>query len=114
MLAFRLLLVVLFGVVLVYTGIVGATHDWNVLPIFLGDIAAMNWSGSFNLDFSCYLLLAALWVAWRSHFSPAGLALGVLAAVGGTLVLAPYLLVASIQARGDAKALLLGKKRAIG
>ena len=112
MLALRLLLVVLFGVVLVYTGIVGATHGWNVLTVFLGDIAAMNWSGSFNLDFTCYLLLAALWVAWRSHFSPAGLALGVLAALGGTLVLAPYLIYASVQAGGDVKALLIGKRRA--
>lgn len=114
MLAFRTLLVLMIVVVLVYTGFVGGTHGWRLLPVFFGDIAAMTWPGQFNLDFGCMLVFSGLWLAWRHHFTAAGLALGLLGAVGGTLVLAPYLLVASVQAQGDAKILLLGKRRAAG
>lgn len=114
MLAFRALLVLMIGVVLVYTGVVGATHGWNLAPIFFGDMVALNWAGQFNLDFSCLLVLSGLWLAWRNHFSAAGLVLGLLGAVGGSLILAPYLLFASVQARGDVKVLLLGKVRAAG
>ena len=114
MLAFRTLLVLMIGVVLVYTGVVGTTHGWRLLPVFFGDIAAMTWPGQFNLDFGCMLVFSGLWLAWRHHFTPAGLALGLLGAVGGTLVLAPYLLVASVQAQGDPKVMLLGKRRAAG
>jgi hypothetical protein len=114
MLAFRALLVLMIGILLAYTGVVGATHGWNLLPIFFGDIAAMKWSGQFNADFLCLLVFSGLWLAWRNHFSPAGLALGLLGLVGGTLVLAPYLLFATLQAKGDVKVLLLGKVRAHG
>jgi len=106
-----IVLILMIGVILVYTGIVGTTHGWNLAPVFFGDIAAMNWPGQFNLDFSCLLALSGLWLAWRHQFSPAGVALGLLGSVGGTLVLAPYLLFASFQAKGDVKALLLGKNR---
>jgi uncharacterized membrane protein len=40
------------------------------------------------------------------------LALGVVAFVGGMMFLAPYLLWASAQARGDTRILLLGNQRA--
>lgn len=83
MVAFRTLVVLLFTAVLVYTGVVGTTHGWSLLPVFLGDIAAMNWPGQFNLDFACLLILSGLWVAWRHRFSPFGLVLGLLATVGG-------------------------------
>ena len=61
-----------------------------------------------------FLGLSAIWVAWRHHFSGAGLALGVVAFVGGMMFLAPYLLWASAQARGNASVLLLGRSRARG
>ena len=66
------MIVVLFA----YTGIVGIRHGWNLFAIFFGDIAAMTWPGQFNLDFTCLLMFTGLWLAWRHHFSPAGLALG--------------------------------------
>jgi hypothetical protein len=112
MTAFRVLLISMIVIVLGYTGVVVASHGWGLLSIFFGDIGAMGWPGQFNLDFSCLLILSALWVAWRNQFSPAGLALGALALVGGTPLLASYLLVASIRARGDVKVLLLGARRA--
>lgn len=92
--------------------IVGLHHGWNLLPIFFGDIAAMTWPGQFNSDFTSFLLLSGLWLAWRHHFSPGGIILGVSGVFGGMMVLAPYLLCASFQVRGDVKALLLGVARA--
>lgn len=72
----------------------------------------MKWPGQFNLGFTCVLLLAGLWVAWPNQFSAAGIAIGLLVAVGGTLVEAPFLLLASVRAKGDVGVLLLGKARA--
>ena len=33
----------------------------------------MKWFGQFNLDFMGFLILSAIWVAWRNQFSAAGL-----------------------------------------
>lgn len=112
MLAFRLYLAAVFAGVGVYTFIVGMDHGWNLIPVFFSDIAAMAWPGQFNLDFMTFLGLSGLWVAWRHHFTPGGLALGGLFFVGGIMVLAPYLLYASYQADGDMKRVMLGEKRA--
>lgn len=98
-------------VLFAYTGVVGVRHGWNLFVIFFGDIAAMTWPGQFNLDFTCLLMFSGLWLAWRHHFTPPGLVLGLLGAVGGTAVLAPYLLWASYRAGGDVKVLLLGHTR---
>ena len=101
----------MIAVLCAYTGIVGLHHGWNLVPIFFGDIAAVTWPGQFNLDFTCLLMFTGLWLAWRHHFSPGGIALGLLGCVGGTSVLAPYLLVASFRADGDMRIVLLGKAR---
>jgi len=98
--AFRVFLAVVFAGVFIYTTTVGVTHGWNLLPVFFGDIAAMTWAGQFNMDFSCFLLLSGLWLAWRHAFSPSGILLGVVGVFGGILVLAPYLLHASLDAPG--------------
>ena len=111
MIAFRLLLISMIGTVLVYTGFVISAHGWGFLPIFFGDMAAMTWAGQFNLDFSCFLLLSGLWLAWRNHFTAVGLALGAFALVGGAPFVAAYLLITSIQVNGDIKVLLLGQLR---
>jgi hypothetical protein len=114
MTAFRAYLTVFLCGLAGYTLVVGINHGWDLIPIFFANIATMGWSGQFNLDFMGFLGLAAIWVAWRHHFSGAGLALGAVAFVGGMMFLAPYLLWASAQARGDAKILLLGHRRAAG
>jgi len=110
--AFRALLVAMMAVLTVYTGVVGLRHGWNLLPVFFGDLSSLSWAGQFNLDFMCLLALSGLWLAWRHHFSPAGLLLGLCGFFGGTAVLAPYLLFASVKARGDVRTLLLGPVRA--
>ena len=110
--ALRIYLAIFVVALGAYSIIVGLNHGWNLLPVFFGDMAAMTWPGQFNADFMGMLSLSGLWLAWRHEFSAAGLALGVLGLFGGMMVLAPYLLVASVQARGDAKVLMLGRARA--
>ena len=112
MTAFRAFLFAIFASIVVYTSIVIANNGIGLLPIFFRDIAAMGWPGQFNLDFTGFLALSALWLAWRHHFSPLGLALGVLGFFGGAPVLTGYLLATSFAVDGDVKALLLGSKRA--
>ena len=107
--AFRILLIIMFACIVGYTAIVVVNHGWNLLAVFFGDMAAMTWAGQFNVDFTCFLALSGLWLAWRHHFSPGGLALGVLGFFGGIMVLAPYLFLSSFKANGDMKVLLLGK-----
>ncbi len=108
MAAFRAYLAAMALTVFLYTAVVIAQHGWNLLPVFFGDIGGMGWPGQFNLDFLFMLTLSATWVAWRHRFSPGGLALAFLAAVGGSAFLSAYLLVVSFQARGDARTLVLG------
>ena len=112
MLAFRIYLVVVIVCLATYTMMVGLNHGWNLLPIFFADIAAMTWPGQFNFDFTTFLALSGLWVAWRNRFSGWGIALGVVACFAGMLFLAPYLLYASARAKGDVKVMLLGESQA--
>ena len=112
MAGFRVLLVVLFLALGGYTALVVARHGLDLLPIFFGDMAKLGWAGQFNLDFLCFLILSALWTAWRNGFSPLGLVLAVVAFFGGSGFLLPYLLVLTLRARGDMAVVLLGKPRA--
>lgn len=112
MTAFRLFLLTILVALAVYTLMVGATHGWNLIPLFFAEIQAMTWQGQFNFDFLGFLLLSALWCAWRNDFSPLGFGLAVLGATGGILFLSIYLLILSFQTGGDIKKMLLGARRA--
>ncbi len=112
MVLFRAFLIAAFCVIAGYTAIVIGAHGSDFIPLFNADIMAMTWRGQFNTDFSCFLLLSAIWVAWRHHFNPVGLVLAVVAFFGGMLFLSAYLLLASFAVRSDAAALLLGPRRA--
>ena len=109
---FRLLRAAIIATVGGYTVFVVADHGWNFLPVYFGDIAKMGWPSQFNMDFSALLILGSVWLMWRHHFSPLGLLFGLVNFVGGAPFLCSYLLVASFQAEGDIKELLLGKTRA--
>lgn len=109
--ALRLLLCLILATLAAYTAVVGARHGFDLLPVFFGDMAELGWPGQFNLDFLCFLVLSALWVAWRHRFRAAGLLLAVVALVGGSLFLSVYLLVESRRSR-DLAALLLGERAA--
>lgn len=115
MFAFRLFLVACIIVIGAYTAVTITNHGLlTLLPTFFGDMAAMGWPGQFNLDFFCFLLLSGLWVSWRHHFSPGGLALGLVAVFGGMPFLAAYLLIHSMRTNGDVIALFAGERRARG
>jgi hypothetical protein len=110
--ALRILLVVIFVVIATYTAFVVADHGMNLFAVFFGDMARLGWPGQFNLDFMCMLILSGLWVAWRHEFSGPGLALAVLASLGGATFLSVYLFVVTGQAKGDMRVVLLGHHRA--
>jgi len=114
MAAFRVLLIILFCAIVGYTAAVIANHGIGLFEVFIGDIAKMGWPGQFNVDFMGFLTLSGLWLAWRHHFSPAGIGLGILGFFGGAPVLTAYLLVVSIIAKGDVSVLMLGNTRARG
>ena len=110
--AFRLLLVAMTIGITIYTVIAVMDAGWAVIPVAIENITSLTWIGQFVLDFAMYLVLSAIWLAWRHNFSPIGIILALLASVLGILFFAPYLLVISFQTNGDMKAILLGEERA--
>ncbi len=96
MLILRIFLVIHLAVLTGYTLVVIQSHGMNLLPVFFGDMAAMAWPGQFNLDFMGFLVLSALWTAWRNGFSALGLVLAVVAFFGGMAFLSIYLLILSL------------------
>jgi hypothetical protein len=111
--AFRILLVVIFATLVVYTAAVVGSHGMGLLTVFFGDMAEFGWPGQFNLDFMFMLALSATWVAWRHRCSAPGLVLATLAFFGGALFLSVYLFVESFRVRGDARALLVGERNSL-
>jgi hypothetical protein len=111
MTGFRILLVAIITIVGVYTMFVVGEHGMDFLSPFYGDIAKMGWPGQFNMDFHAFLILGSVWLMWRHHFSPLGIFFGLVIFAGGAPFLCVYLLVASFQAHGDVKEMLLGKLR---
>lgn len=111
--AFRSLLCLLLVIVVSYTIPVVAEHGLLTLfPTFFGDIATMGWPGQFNLDFLGFLVLSAIWTAWRNGFSGLGIALAPVAFFGGIPFLTAYLLILTFRCDGDVKVMLLGEQRA--
>jgi hypothetical protein len=111
MTTFRILLVSMLIVLVGYTAVVVANHGLNLFPYFFGEMAAITWSGQFNLDFMGFLVLSAVWTAWRNQFSAQGLGLSVLAFFGGILFLTLYLLYLINQCKGDMVQVLVGDAR---
>ena len=110
---FRIILILIFVTISAYTAVVISNHGMGLLPIFFGDMAAMEWPGQFNLDFMSFLVLSALWVAWRHQFSMGGLMLGLIAFFGGALFLSAYLFVESFRVKGNVGYLMLGQGRTL-
>lgn len=93
----------------VYTLVVGQNHGWSLIPLFFQAIAEQHWQGQFNMDFTGFLGLSALWVMWRNGFTSGARVLGIVAFFGGMLFLATYLLVLARHHKGDIEAILLGR-----
>ena len=110
---FRAFLILLIAGILGYTTIVGINHGWNLVPIFFGEMFTMTWSGQFNFDFLCFLLLSGIWTSWRNSFTARGIGLGAVALFFGIMFLAPYLLFLSFKEKSDVKAILVGSEKLI-
>lgn len=107
MILLRTLCLVIFISLSVYTAPVLLAEP-NLFPAFFGAISGGGWQGQFNLDFVFMLTLSGLFVSWRHRFTPAGLALGVIAFLGGAMFLSIYLFVQSFRCGGDVRKLLVG------
>ena len=105
---FRLFIGAMWLALAAFTAAVIARDGLDLLPVFFGAIAAGHWPGQFNADFMTFLALSGLWTAWRSGFTPGGLALGIVAFFMGGGFLLPYLLYLSFRHRGDPAPMLLG------
>lgn len=81
----------------------------TVVPSFIAGYAH-PWQAQFNTDLALHTLLAAAWIVYRSRSKAAGLLCGVCAVFLGALFTLPYVLAASIRARGDMRRLLLGSR----
>ena len=110
--ALRTIAITFLAVITIYTIFAIANDGFDLITPFVGDIFSVGWPGQFNLDFLMYLILSALWIAWRHDFSSPGIALAAIASVGGMLFFAVYLLIQIGRSAGDMEQLLLGQRRA--
>jgi len=106
----RFLLFIQAAVLIFYSVIVVANEGWDFVSVALQNTADFSWSGQFGLDFTCYLMLSGLWVAWRGKFTASSIALGLVVMLLGIIVFAPTVLYFLFQTDGDIQKMLLGKR----
>lgn len=104
------LLIIQTLVLLIYTAIAIQNDGANFLARAQEFATSMTWMGQFALDFQCYLILSALWVAWRNKFSTNSILIAIVAMILGIIVFAPYLLYLLSKEKGDLKRVLIGNR----
>ncbi len=107
---FKVLLISQSVLVFVYTILAFKNDGTDLLSIFLSNIQSLNWNGQFNIDFSCYLVLSGLWIAWRNKFTTFSILFGVFASILGIMALAPYLLYLMMKENGNLKRVMIGER----
>ena len=95
---------------LIYTLFAIKNEGIDLISIFVKNILALNWSGQFNLDFLCYLLLSGFWIMWRYNFNSKSIITGFIAMVLGIIFFAPYLLWLIHKENGNLKRVLVGDR----
>jgi hypothetical protein len=95
---------------IVYTLAVAKNDGWSLFPVFIESITTLSWSGQFNLDFSCYLLLSGLWILWRNKFSFWSIIITLGAVIIGIIFFAPYVFYLLVTEKGDIKSVLIGSR----
>lgn len=95
---------------LTYTFFAFQTEGADLFSVFTHNLLSLNWSGQFNLDFLCYLMLSGFWIMWRNKFTDKSILLGLVAMVLGIVLFAPYLLWLTKKENGDIKRLLIGDR----
>ncbi len=104
-----LLIVQTLGLI-AYTIIAIENDGGNFLVRAQEFVLSMKWMGQFTLDFSCYLMLSALWIMWRNKFTTKSIAFALIAMILGIIVFAPYLLYLLTQENGNLKKVLVGNR----
>ncbi|MCE1190279.1 MAG: hypothetical protein LWX56_14215 [Ignavibacteria bacterium] len=99
-----------FVVELVYTLMVIKFEGMNFVPVFIHNISQFSWSGQFNLDFSFYLVLSAIWIIWRNGPGVKSFILAIAALAGGTLFFSLYLAYVIIAEKGDLARVVTGER----
>lgn len=108
--AFRLFLLLLWAAV-------AAVTLWAIVRLglpaaaetFASDLTH-PWRAQFYADLEAHLLVFACWIAWRERGAGRVAAFVLLTILLGALFTLPYILIESVRARGDARALLLGRR----
>ena len=95
---------------LIYTIFAIKNEGVDLISIFVKNIMALNWSGQFNLDFLCYLILSGFWIMWRNNFNSKSIITGFIAMVLGIIFFAPYLLRLIHKENGNLKRVLVGDR----
>lgn len=95
---------------LAYTVVAINNDGINFLAKAQKFVTSMTWMGQFALDFQCYLILSALWIAWRGRFTVKAITIAVIAMILGIIVFAPYLLFLLSKENGDLKRVLIGDR----
>lgn len=106
-----MLLIISAVIIFAITFLVTTSNGANWPSVFFGDILELNWLSQFNVDFLIHLFLLATWITWREGFTAKGYFFGFLSIFLGGMFGFLYILYASVQAKGDPKALLLGEHR---
>lgn len=107
---FKSLLVVQTLGLTIYTLWAFQNEGANLFGVFIQNLISLNWSGQFNLDFLCYLLLSGLWIMWRNQYTMTSIFLGLSAMVLGIVWFAPYVLWLIHKEKGDLKRVLVGTR----
>ena len=93
---------------LAYTIIAMKNDGFNFVSRAQEFALSMKWMGQFALDFQCYLMLSALWIAWRNKFTGQSILIALIAMTLGIIVFAPYLLYLIFKEKGNLKNVLVG------
>ncbi|TAG05651.1 MAG: hypothetical protein EAZ44_03145 [Cytophagia bacterium] len=107
---FKILLTVQTVALLAYTFIAYQREGADLFSVFISNIQSLTWSGQFNLDFLCYLTLSGLWIMWRNKFSGSSILFGIIAAILGIVVFAPFLLWLLYKENADLKRVFIGDR----
>ena len=104
----RIFLLVNSVLIYVFTIYAANAQGINWPAVFFGDLLNLDWRSQFNFDFLVHLFLLATWIAWREGFTGKGYLYGFLSIFMGGMFGFPYILVATYQAGGDPRKILLG------
>jgi hypothetical protein len=110
MAGFRTLLIAAWAVVVAVTlWALGELGLPAALTTFFSDLSH-PWRAQFYADLEAHLLLVGAWMIYRERSRGLGIACALLTLLLGALFSLPYVLAASLRARGDVRLLLLGER----